>query len=169
MKISKIGSWTNKVSWNKGNRTRRLRINNDMCRVHRGQHGFLDPAVDHSSIPSSHKSLSPLAWLPCLELCSRDRGSYTSLTPLHCWIFGLSSSSSAALLDRSPGDVHTPYVGRTTEVLPFVALVFIDCSSTQPWGRCHLSLSTTIMRQRLPCYRSSRVWTPVLLCYLTSA
>jgi hypothetical protein len=43
-----------------------------------------------------------------------------------CWISGLSPSSSAASLDRRPGDVYTLDVCRTAEVLPFVALVFID-------------------------------------------
>jgi hypothetical protein len=50
-----------------------------------------------------------------------------SPSPLHpgSLIWGC-PSSSGALLDRSLGDVYTPYVCRTTEVLPFVALVFID-------------------------------------------
>jgi hypothetical protein len=38
----------------------------------------------------------------------------------------LSSSSSAASLDRSPDDVYTPDVCNTSEALPLVALGFIE-------------------------------------------
>jgi hypothetical protein len=86
----------------------------------------------HSIIPSSLESLSPLAWLPCLELCSRVRGSSTLQTLSRCWISGLSPFSSAVLLGRSPGDVYTPDVCRTTEVLPLVVHSSSSCLSTRP-------------------------------------
>jgi hypothetical protein len=44
----------------------------------------------------------------------------------HCWIAALSLSSSAAWLYRSPEDVYTPNMCRTTEVLPFVAPIFVE-------------------------------------------
>jgi hypothetical protein len=43
-----------------------------------------------------------------------------------CWISGPSLSSFAAWLYQSPEDVYTPDMCRTTEVLTFVAFVFID-------------------------------------------
>ena len=47
IEILKIGSRTNQVSCYKGNGTRRLRLNDEIRGVHRGQHDFPDPAVDH--------------------------------------------------------------------------------------------------------------------------
>jgi hypothetical protein len=76
---------------------------------------------------SSHSFfLSSLAWLSRLELCPRARGNSTIRTPSHCWISGPSHYSSVASLNRSSNDVYIPDVCRTTEVPPFVALVFID-------------------------------------------
>jgi hypothetical protein len=83
-----------------------------------------------ASLGEAHSSISPilssLAWIPHLELCPRARGNSTLRTPSRCWISGPSSSSSAASLDRSPDNVYTPNVCRTAEVLPLVALGFID-------------------------------------------
>jgi uncharacterized membrane protein len=70
--------------------------------------------------------LSSLAWLPRLELCPRARGNSIHRTLSRCWISSLSSSYSAALLDRSLSDIYITDVCNTAEALPLVAFGFIE-------------------------------------------
>ena len=72
---------------------------------------------------------SPRALAPCLGWHRLTRGSSTLRTPSRCWISGPSLSSSAALLDRSPEDVYTPYVCRTAEVLHVWHFVIVEPAS----------------------------------------
>jgi hypothetical protein len=71
--------------------------------------------------PLAHSFLSLplflLAWLPRLEPCQRVEGNPLFRTMLRCRISSLSPPSSAALLDRNPDDVYTPYVCNPSEAL----------------------------------------------------
>jgi hypothetical protein len=131
--------------------------------------------IKASQVPLAHWFLSlpllHLAWLPHLEMCQRVEGNLLFWMLSNCRISNLNPPSSAALLDRSPDDVYTPYVCNPSEVphlrhyvvAPVLlhwscgimelwchahaVLVFIDCTTTRPWGRLRLSSSTMFVRE----------------------
>jgi hypothetical protein len=88
-----------------------------------------------------------LAWLPCLELCQRVDGNSTCRTPSHCQNSSPNPSPSAALLDRSPDDVYTPYVCNPSEALLVRRWSSSTGTTTRPWGWLWLSFSTTFMQE----------------------
>jgi hypothetical protein len=73
----------------------------------------MTPWLIHPSLLLSSLWLSSHVWSHAPQV----RGNSTCRKPSRNWISGSSLSSFAALLDRSPDDVHTPYECNPSEAL----------------------------------------------------